>query len=209
MNGSTGGEIKNVSMTEYQQRYLAHQQFGKKDQLIAIMKERHSQRQFDTKEIPEEVVQEILSSCRYAMSSCDRFGVRILVTDDRDDKAILNGLLVGSVGWIYRAKVVLLLMADPRAYQANDEIGFMPYLDAGILIEHISLLSTSMGLRSAYSNPNIRPNNVAHFKQLFMPEGWSDVIFCGAIALGWPHQDEIHHERNLLEKITVNRGGII
>jgi len=203
MKNSTGADIKNVEDTEYQKRYLRHQQFGKKDQLLAIMKERHSQRQFDTKEIPQEMLDEILDSCRYAMSSCDRFGVRLVVTEDRDDKAILNGLLVGSVGWIYRAKVVILLMADPRAYQAEGEVAFMPYLDAGVLVEHISLLATAMGLRSAYSNPNIRPNNIEHFKKLFKPEGWDDVIFCGAVALGYPHPDEIHHKRNLIDSVVL------
>ena len=167
------------------------------------MKERHSQRQFDTKDIPQEMLDEILDSCRYAMSSCDRFGVRLVVTEDRDDKAILNGLLVGSVGWIYRAKVVILLMADPRAYQAEGEVAFMPYLDAGVLVEHISLLATAMGLRSAYSNPNIRPNNIEHFKELFKPKDWDDVIFCGAVALGYPHPDEIHHERNLIDSVLL------
>lgn len=204
MKGSTGGEIKSVPNSQYQDRYLAHQQFGKKNQLIAIMNERHSQRQYDQREIPKEVVDEILSAARLAPSSCDRFGVRLKLTTDRDDKAILNGLLVGAVGWIYRAPLVILLLADPRAYQANDELGFMPYLDAGIMMQHISLLATSMGLRSAYSNPNIRSKNVEHFKKLFKPTDWEDVIFCGAIALGYPHKDEIHHERNLIDSVEVS-----
>lgn len=200
---SVGGEIKEVQDSVYQQRYLRHQQFGKKDQLIAIMKERHSQRQFGSEDVAEEQLKEILDSCRFAPSSCDRFGVRLVVTRDRDDKCLLDGLLVGSTGWIYRANVVILLMADPKAYQAKDEINFMPYLDAGILVQQISLMVTSMGLRSAYSNPNIRPRNIDHFKKIFKPEGWEDVIFCGAIGIGTKHPDEIHHERNLIDTVEV------
>ena len=203
MKNSTGGNIKEVAHSEYQQRYLRHQQFGKKDQLISIMEERHSQRQFSNIPVTEEQIAAILESCKYSMSSCDRFGVRIKITKDRDDKALLNGLLVGGVGWVYRADTVLLLMADPRAYQAVSEIDFMPYLDAGVLLNNISLLCTSMGLRSAYINPNIRENNVKHFKEVFTPKGWDDVIFCGAIAIGNKHEKEIHHERNLLESIVT------
>lgn len=203
MKSSVGADIKDVQDSEYQQRYLAHQQFGKKDQLIAIMKERHSQRQFGSEDVTDEQINEILESCRYAMSSCDRFGVRIKVTRDRDDKCALDGLAVGATGWIYRSNVVLLLLADPKAYQANDEINFMPYLDAGVLVQHISLLVTSMGLRSAYCNPNIRPHNIEHFKKLFKPKDWDDFIFCGAIALGTKHPDEIHHQRNLIDTVVV------
>jgi hypothetical protein len=188
---------------EYQKRYLVHQQFGKKDQLIAIMKERHSQRQFGVEDVTDEQVQEILDSCRFAQSSCDRFGVRIKVTRDRDDKCALDGLAVGATGWLYRSNVVLMLLADPKAYKANDEINFMPYLDAGILVQQISLLVIAMGLRSAYCNPNIRPQNIGHFKKLFMPEEWDDFIFCGAVAVGTKHVDEVQHERNLLESIVV------
>ena len=129
--------------------------------------------------------------------------MRLFNTSDRDDKAILNGLLVGGVGWIYRSPLVILLLADPKAYQAGDEVKFMPYLDAGVLMQHISLLCTASGLRSAYANPNIREKNISHFKALFTPEGWDDVIFCGAVAIGYPHPEEIHHERNLIDSVVV------
>lgn len=205
MKQATGGEIKNVGMTVYQKRYLQHQQFGKKDQLIAIMRERHSQRQFGNDDITDKQLEEILQSTKTCMSSCDRFGVRVLVIKDRDDKALLNGILVGGVGWIYRANVILLLVADPVAYQANGEIDFMPFLHAGVLINHIGLMVTSLGLRSAYCNPNIRPQNQEHFKKIFKPSKWDDMIFCGAIGIGTKNPDEIHHERNLLDDITVER----
>lgn len=202
---STGGEINNTSQTEYQQRYLAHQQVGKKDQLIAIMQERRSQRQFANTPVPQTLLDEVTNSCRYAPSSCDRFGVRLKVIADRDQKALLDGLLVGGVGWIYRAPVVILLLADPVAYQAGNEVTYMPYIDAGILIQQMSLAATSLDLRCAYANPNIRPMNIEHFKKVFKPTEWQDIIFCGALAIGFPHPQEVTHERNLIPSLVLDQ----
>jgi nitroreductase len=200
---STGGIINSDSQDEFQQRYLAHQQLGKREELIAIMKERHSNRRFDDREVEQELIDEILEACKHAPSSCDRFGVRIKIVTDRDEKALLNGLLVGAVGWIYRSPSVFLLLANPEAYKARNELQFMPYLDAGILAQQIMLVSTAQGLHSAFSNPNMLDYNIPHFKAVFKPENWSDVIMCGAVAVGYPHPEPIEKHRNLIEDITV------
>ena len=43
MKSSTGAEIKDVAQDSFQSRYLAHQSHpgGKRDELIALIKERH------------------------------------------------------------------------------------------------------------------------------------------------------------------------
>lgn len=164
----------------YQTRYTAHQ-LRKKQVLIDIMKERHSNRMFSDQEIPKEVIGELLEMKMLAPSSCDRQAVNCLVITNRDDKAILGGLLVGGVGWIHRAPAIILLLADPIAYKAGDEINYMPYLDAGCVIQQLYLTATAQGLHCAYSNPNIRESNKEHFNKLF-----GEGIFCGAFAIGYP-----------------------
>ena len=62
---------------QYQARYLRHQQFGKKQELIALMEERHSNRRFDTKEVEHELIDELIESTKHCPSSCDRHGVKI------------------------------------------------------------------------------------------------------------------------------------
>ena len=118
----------------YQERYLKHQQ-EKKAELIEIMKERHSRRRFSDKEVSQEVIDELLKVVSLAPSSCDRKAVKVKVITDKDQKALLGGILVGGVGWIHRAPVILLITADPKAYKAGKEIDFMPYLDGGIVSE--------------------------------------------------------------------------
>ena len=111
----------------YQQRYLHHQQ-EKKKELIRIMAERHSNRRFSDKEVPQKLIEELIKVVDLAPSSCDRKAVKVKVITDKDHKALLGGILVGGVGWIHRAPAILLITADPKAYKAGQEIDFMPYL---------------------------------------------------------------------------------
>lgn len=164
----------------YQQRYLAHQQ-RKKAVLINILQERHSERQFSDEEIPRSVIEEIVASLSLCPSSCDRHGVEARIIETRDDKELLGGLLVGGVGWIHRAKYIILLFGNPAAYKAGDEVSYMPYLDGGIMAQQLALLTTANGLAGCFVNPNIRSQNQAHFHKQF-----GEGVFCGAFAIGKP-----------------------
>ena len=164
----------------YQDRYLAHQA-RKRAVLIELMRERHSSRMFDERPVPPELVEEILATRKLCPSSCDRQGVGVRVVTERDELALLGGVLVGGVGWIHRAPVVALLFADPLAYKAGDEVSYMPYLDTGVVVQQLYLAATAAGLATAYVNPNIRPINKSHFAEVF-----GDGIYCGAFVMGWP-----------------------
>jgi nitroreductase len=166
----------------YQKRYLAHQK-RKKDVLVEIMKERHSNRRFSDKEVPEELIEELLEMKNLAPSSCDRKAILPIVVKERDAKALLGGVLVGGVGWIHRAPVIILLFADLVAYKAGDEYTYMPYLDAGCAIQQLYLTATAQGLHCAYSNPNIREENKDFFNKRY---GGERLLFCGAFAVGFP-----------------------
>lgn len=206
MKSSTGADIKDVQMDEFQARYLAHQTHpgGKRDELIALVKERHSNRRFDDRQVEQELLGQILDTLRHCPSSCDRFGVRVKIVQDRDDKALLNGLLVGGTGWIYRAPTVLMLWANPKAYKGGDngdEVNYNSYLDAGVMAQTAMLVATSLGLHTAFCNPQVRPNNRGFFNSRFSP--WKNGIFCGAIALGRPHPEPIKKTRRLIDTVVV------
>lgn len=168
---------------EYQARYLAHQA-RKRQTLIEVMRDRHSDRMYADKPIDEATRAAVLEVVDLAPSSCDRRGVKVRQVDQRDELALLGGLLVGGVGWVHRAPWVLLLLADPAAYKAGGEVAFMPYLDAGVIIQQLLLRATDLGLASAYVNPNLREMNRLHFHDVF-----GEGIFCGAVAIGYSHPD--------------------
>ena len=165
-----------------QGRYLAHQT-TKRETLKAIMAERHSNRRFANRPLSEDTIASLITAADLAPSSCNRKAISLTQVTARDDLALLDGVLVGGTGWIYRAPLVLLLQGDPEAYQAPGEIAYMPYLDAGHLSQQIQLAAIAAGLHCCFVNPNVRGPNRDHFATRF---GWK--VFCGAIALGHPYE---------------------
>jgi nitroreductase len=181
-----------IRMDVYQERYLAHQA-RKREVLIQLMEERHSERMFAERDVEPEVLSQVLETRLVAPSSCDRRGVHVTTTTERDQKALLGGVLVGGVGWIHRAPVVLLFWGDPLAYKAGEERRWMPYIDAGVLVQQFYLMATALGLKCCYVNPNIRDTNKRHFQKVFSPlfgdfDDPAEGIFCGAMAIGWPRE---------------------
>lgn len=168
----------------HQVRYEAHQK-RKAGVLQSLLEERHSTRRFSPDPIGDEAMSLVVRAIETAPSSCDRKGVRYQVVADRDRKALLGGVLVGGVGWVHRAPVVVLLHADEAAYKAPGEVDYMPYLDAGVVVGQVYLAAQAAGLKVCYVNPQVREMNRQHFSNTFGPG-----IYCGAIALGWPHPDD-------------------
>lgn len=166
----------------YQVRYSAHQQ-RKRDTLVEIIKQRHSDRIFSDTVVPENVIEQLVEVINYCPSSCDRKAVSVKVVSGRDEKSLLGGILVGGVGWIHRASHILLIMADPIAYKAGNEIEFMPYLDGGVVAQQLYLMATSLDLSCCFVNPNIRDMNKDHFHKVF-----GDKMLCGAFAVGYKHE---------------------
>lgn len=180
----------------YQDRYLAHQK-RKKDSLMGkyeeeitysnkdielvkkVFKNRKSSRVFKTGSVD---LKDILEMVDTSPSSCDRKGVKYKVIQSRDDKDILSGLLVGGTGWIYRGDKIILLYTDMEAYQSPAERDFMPYLDAGVMIQSFYLACEVMGVKVCFVNPNIREQNKDLFNSRFFPEGIGK--FLGAVVLG-------------------------
>lgn len=168
----------------YQQRYAAHQA-RKREVLRRLLEERHSERVFGEREVTEDDLASVMEAMVSAPSSCGRHAMVVTTVRGRDGLALLGGLLVGGVGWIHRAPVVLLFHADPLAYKAGNEVEWMPYLDAGVMVGMMQLAATSTGLVSCFVNPNIRERNRAHFEATF-----GSGVYCGALAVGWPRGSE-------------------
>lgn len=178
----------------YQERYLAHQ-LKKKDVLVQLMEERHSERMFSDKEVEDETVQDLLKIPETCPSSCDRQGITVVAETGRDRKALLGGVLVGGVGWIHRAPLVLLFWGDPLAYKAGDEKLWNPYIDAGMIAYAIYLYVTASDMKCCFVNPQVRPFNQRYFQETFSPlfgpepdDLSSSGIYCGALAIGWPRE---------------------
>jgi len=171
---------------KYQERYLAHQE-KKKEQLqyskgekpkpiTDPIRQRRSQRLFNTKPITDSDLLAILDAARYAPNSCNRHGIRLKVVSDRADKSLLSGILVGGVGWVHRAQHIALFFADPEAYKSPNEKEFMHYCDVGFTAMNMWLMAEQRGIGACYINPNCSHKDIL--------ARYGSGIFCGALALG-------------------------
>ena len=115
---------------KFQARYVEHQQHKKmqlvsnygeknievdpnmKESYLKLLKNRRSQRTFNSKEISQEDLNYLLSSLVELPSSCNRQAISIKVVEDRTSKELLGGLLVGGAGWCHRANKMILLFAQ-------------------------------------------------------------------------------------------------
>jgi nitroreductase len=167
-------------MDKYQERYLEHQK-KKAITLNEIIKKRYSERQFSDKKISVGEIAELSEAIDLVPSSCNRRAIHNNIHSDRDTKAFLGGLLVGGVGWIHRASHIILLFADETAYKEN--LDYMKYLDAGVIVHQIYLKATEMGIGVCFVNPNIRDKQKKYFYDYFYAE--DRYTFVGAIALGY------------------------
>ncbi len=189
-----------IKKNKYQERYLKHQErkrdilkgnYGtsefkvysqeERDVFFEILKNRGSQRTFNEKEIMVEDFSKIITAIDTAPSSCNRKGISVAIVTSREDKEVLSGLLVGGVGWMQRASVVLLLEGDNECYKSPAEKDNMPYLDAGVIIQTVYLACEALNIGCCYVNPNVREKNKEFFRKRFGIEG----TFCGAIVLGY------------------------
>jgi nitroreductase len=167
---------------KYQERYLNHQK-KKKEVLIQLLEERHSDRVFTDTEVTEQVLLFLDTYGTKCPSSCNRQGIHVKKIFNKDLKNLLGGILVGGIGWIHRAPVILLFFADIKAYKAEGEVTYMPYLDTGVKVFNYLLLLPTVGLSGCFVNPNIRDINKSHFYEIFFKN--EQVLFTGALVLGY------------------------
>ena len=177
--------MNNIQLDPYQKRYLDHQE-RKKQTLLDLIRERHSDRVFADKKIEKEKIAAIREAIICAPSSCNRHAITSMFFFGRDIKSFISGFLVGGVGWIHRADGIILLVAEETAYKEN--LDYMKYLDTGFIGQSVYMVCTDLGLGCCFVNPNIRERQLKYFKDYFRLN--ENQTLTGAIAIGYKEQTE-------------------
>ena len=194
---------------KYQDRYLDHQESKKRvldgdfssgnkkkitDSFSMIVNRRRSIRAFTSKVIDGKTLQKIIEDINNVPSSCNRRAVKMKIISDAHRKEDLDLILRGGNMWLRKADSVILFFADMSAYKSPNEVMFMPYLDAGMMMMTACYSAESQGVGSCIVNPNMSQGGELIFREEFNRRGYK---LCGAVVLGYsgiktkPHKNHI------------------
>lgn len=97
-------------------------------------KARHSSRWFDGREIPDELMEDVVKLAQTAPSACNRQSSRVIHIKDREKTKKILEIQGGAKG--HSNSDVLLVVSDLSLYRYTSEI-HTPYLDGGIFLMNL------------------------------------------------------------------------
>jgi len=120
-------------------------------ELDDAIKSRRSVRRWSDKDIPKEMLFQLVEAARYAPSSCNRQSVKLLIVAKKENVKFLGGITYGGTGYAHKAAAIILVLADVRVYPLPLE-RHTPYLDGAAAIQNILLAANQLGLGAVWLN---------------------------------------------------------
>lgn len=116
--------------------------------VVQAIQQRYSSRSYESRPVPEDVLQELLRTATNAPSANNRQEWRFVVVTDKELIAALNKKTSGQ-GWWATAPVMLVCCAETDGYTMACGQPSYP-IDVAIIMDHISLLATEKGLATCW-----------------------------------------------------------
>lgn len=161
--------------------------------LIELILSRRSIRRYETKDVPEEILQQILEAGRQAPSAANRQPIRFVVVNDHDLlKNVCDTLLTRFVKY---APLVIAGCADTTSLLT----GKWAVVDATIAMQNMVIAAWALGIGSCW----IGACNEEKVKELLkIPDKWKVVAL---LTLGYPaEQPTIRKKKQLTELFNFN-----
>lgn len=129
----------------------------KYDELMQLICSRHSCRNYQEKDVPDELIEKSLEASRLAPSACNKQPWRFIVVKDAvlRNSICQEGILPGvSMPWLKKAPVIIAICAKTEfiTHKMARFISKVDYslIDIGIAGEHFVLAAESLGLGSCW-----------------------------------------------------------
>jgi nitroreductase len=149
---------------------------------------RRSVREYQDKQIPEDIINELLDAARKAPSAKNTQSHKYFVIKDKEIIAKLKEGESFKQPFVYQAPLIIVCCANPKDYPESVDVDDTPenysLVDLSIATSFMTLRATELGLGSVYIawlyRDNIR-------KVLQIPD---DYMIPYALAIGYPNPDE-------------------
>jgi nitroreductase len=114
---------------------------------LELVGKRHSVRSYSDQSVEQEKLMQILEAARLAPSACNVQPWYIVVLQGEQVKGLASAY---ARSWFLEAPLVLCVCADTTAAWARGDRVSYAMVDAAILMEHIVLAATELGLGSCW-----------------------------------------------------------
>jgi nitroreductase len=157
--------------------------------LLDLILTRRSIRHYENKDIPEEVLQQILETGRQAPSAANRQPIHFVIVTDRD---ILKNLCDNLINrFVKYAPVAIVGCADIKSLLT----GKWALVDATIAMENMVIAAWTLGIGSCW----IGACNEEKVKELLkIPDKWK---FVALLTLGYPAEQPKQRKKKPFEKM--------
>ena len=157
--------------------------------LLDLILTRRSIRRYENKDIPEEVLQQILETGRQAPSAANRQPIHFVIVTDRD---ILKNLCDNLINrFVKYAPVAIVGCADIKSLLT----GKWAVVDATIAMENMVIAAWTLGIGSCW----IGACNEEKVKELLkIPDKWK---FVALLTFGYPAEQPKQRKKKPLKKM--------
>lgn len=161
---------------------------------------RRSVRNYEKKEIPDDMLNDLLEAAMAAPSAVARDPWHFLLIRER--KMLDNiAKILPHGGMLRQAPAAVIVCGDISKAHAN-EVSYM-LQDLSAAVENLLLAATALGLGSCWLGVHPRPERIEGIRSLFtLPE--NIIPMCG-IALGWPAEKPAPRTRFNPERVHLEK----
>jgi nitroreductase len=157
--------------------------------LIDLILSRRSIRNYENKDIPEEVLQQILEAGRQAPSAANRQPIRFVVVTDHDILKNLCDRLI--TRFVKAAPVAIAGCADVKSFLT----GKWAVVDTTIAMQNMVIAAWALGIGSCWIGAC---NEEKVRKLLKIPDKWK---FVGLLTLGYPAEQPKPRKKKQFEEL--------
>ncbi len=152
------------------------------NQFIDLLRRRYSCRNYSQRQIPHDMLMQVLEAARLAPSACNRQPWRFVVVTD---EAVRAKMLVRSRECFLNAPAVIVACGDhSSAWHRTADNKDHTDVDLSIAVEHICLAATTLGLGTCWV---CSFDTAATREAINMPDGWEPVAL---IPIGYPAEGD-------------------
>lgn len=161
---------------------------------------RRSTRKYQDKEVPEEMITDLLEAAMAAPSAVAKDPWHFIVVSSRETLNKITDILPNGK-MLREAPVAFIVCGDITKAHLQEESYMLQDLSAAV--ENILLAANALGLGSCWLGVHPREDRITGIRQLFaLPD--NIIPMCG-IALGWPAEQSESRTRYKEERVHLKK----